>query len=115
MKSNWTADHWTNLALFVATLTLTGLGTVKTWDAIWASITPQSVSTFGLAITVFAKTMYTQKPRDPNVGERRSDPNPTVPVVEKKTLGGGTVVVPAVVENPGRPTEDQPEKKDPKP
>lgn len=105
MKSHWNSDHWTNLGLFMAVLLLTGLGTVETWEAIPAKITPAAVSTFGLAVATFLKTMYTPKPRDPNVGERRSDPLPTVPVTEKRSLGGGTTVVPAVVETPGRPLD----------
>ncbi len=113
MKSNWNSEHWTNLALFVASLALTGLGTVESWESIWKSITPQSVSAFGLSITVFLKVMYTQKPRDPYVGERRSDPLPTVPVVQKRTFGGGATIVPAVVENPGRPVDDQDPKVNP--
>lgn len=102
---NWTLEHWTNLGMFVAVLLFTGLGTVTSWQDIPKYITPGAVSTFALAVLTFIKTMYTNKPRDPNVGERRSDPLNTVPVTEKRTIGGGTQVVPAVVETPGRPID----------
>lgn len=104
---NWQLEHWTNLGMFVAVLLFTGLGTVTSWDAIPTYITPGSVSTFALAVLTFIKTMYTAKPRDPNIGERRSDPNRTVPVVGVTTTSGKTVIVPAAVENPGRPIDDQ--------
>lgn len=112
MNSNWTLEHWMNLGLFVATLAFTGLGTVETWDQVPLRIGPPAVATFALSVLTFVRTMYTQKPRDPNVGERRSDPNPTIPVVENHTRAGKTIT-PAVVENPGRPLEDQPPKDKP--
>lgn len=108
MRSNWNSDHWTNLGLFLSVLLLTGLGTVTTWDQIPARITPAAVSSFGLAVATFLKTMYTNKPRDPQFGTRSTDPNATVPVVEKRSLGGGTTLVPAVVETPGRPVDPNP-------
>lgn len=109
---NWQLEHWTNLGLFMAVLLFTGLGTVETWEAIPRYITPAAVSTFALAVLTFVKTMYTQKPRDPNVGERRTDPNATVSVVEKRSLGGGTTIVPVAVPNPGRPVDPDAPKPD---
>jgi len=103
---NWTVEHWTNFGLFVGTILLTGLGQVDKWGDIMNAMTPASVGGFGLACLTFLKTMYTNRPRDPQVGERRTDPLNTVPVVERKTFTG-TTVVPAVVENPGRPVDDQ--------
>ena len=106
MNTNWTIDHWINFGLFVATGIVAGMAGAETWNQLPNLITPKSTSTFLLGVLTFLRTMYTNKPRDPMVGERRSDPNPTIPVVETTKLSGGKVV-PAVVESPGRPVEDQ--------
>jgi hypothetical protein len=92
--------------MFMAVLLFTGLGTVPTWHEIPAHITTVNVSAFALSIITFLKTMYTAKPRDPNVGTRRTDPNPTAPIV---SVGGEPTAVPPV--NPGRPVD--PEKANP--
>ena len=97
---NWTLEHWLNLGLFVATLLLTGLGQVAKWEDVTHAITPLGVSSFGLAVLTFIRTMYTQKPRDPSVGTRRSDPLPTAPVV---TVDGQAEPIPPVT--PGRPLD----------
>ena len=98
---NWTTQHSINLALFVCTLLLTGLGTVATWQDIPHAINPTNVAGFGLSVLTFLKTMYTPPPRDTSIGTRASDPNPTAPIVQ--TGPNTAVAVPPV--NPGRPTE----------
>lgn len=100
---HWTVDHWLNLGLFVAATLLVGLGSVKDWHSIMDSITPANVSGFGLAVLTFIRTMYTAKPRDPEVGTRRSDPEDTAPLVQ---VSPG-VVRPVPPVTAGRPTEPQ--------
>jgi hypothetical protein len=105
---NWTTEHYINLGLFVLTLLLTGLAQVQDWDHVTSAITPVSVSGFGLGVLTFIKTMYTAKPRDPNVGTRRSDPMPTAPIVN---VGGHQEPVPPVT--PGRPVDPDAAKEKP--
>ena len=104
---NWTSEHYINLAMFVLTLLMTGLGQISSWNNIPAAITPISVSAFGLSVLTFLRTMYTAKPRDPSIGTRRSDPLNTQPVVN---VGGHAEPVPPVT--PGRPVDpDAPKEK----
>ncbi len=101
MNTNWTLDHWINLGLFVASTLLVGLSSLASWHDVWAALTPGNVGGFGLGLVAFFRTMYTNKPRDPNVGERRSDPNPTAPVVQV----GPNTVVPVPPVTAGRPVD----------
>ena len=99
---HWTADHYLNLGLFIASTLLVGLGSVADWHHVFSGITPANVSGFGLGILTFIRTMYTAKPRDPNIGTRSTDPAPTAPLIVTPTK-----VIPVPPVTPGRPTEPE--------
>lgn len=104
----WTADHWINFGVFFlgAFTTAAGLTASTKWADIPAMLTPLVVIGFLVSLGGFLRASQTNAARDPTLGTRATDPNPTAPLVK---VDHHVEAVPPV--NPGRPVD--PDKKEP--
>jgi hypothetical protein len=104
----WTFDHWMNLVIFLAGAVLAvGVTAATSWADMVKLFTPAIVLGFLISTAGFLKASNTNAARDPTLGTRRSDPNPTAPLVEV----GPNAVAPVPPVTAGRPVD--PEKKEP--
>ena len=98
----WGFDQWMNAAIFVlgALITAAGITATTHWADIPAMLTPAVVIGFLVSVFGFLRASNTNAGRDPSVGTRATDPNPTAPLVIDR---GHVEAVPPV--NPGRPVD----------
>lgn len=103
--TNWTATHWLNLGIFLfgGMVSTFGITAATSWSMLPHLFTPLTTIGYLVSLLGFLLQTATNRPRDPKVGERRSDPAPTAPLVE---VAPGTIApVPPVTA--GRPTEPE--------
>jgi hypothetical protein len=102
----WSFDHWMNFGIFLlGAVTAIGITAGTHWGDVPNLFTPATVIGFLISIMGFLRASVTNAARDPKMGTRASDPEPTAPL---ERVGNTVVPVPPV--NPGRPVD--PEKKD---
>jgi hypothetical protein len=100
--SNWTAQHWLNFGIFLLGTVISTLGiTASTpWADLPKLLTPLTTLGLGISLLGFLLQTATNKPRDPTLGTRSTDPADTERVVQ---VGQKVVPVPPI--NPGRPVD----------
>jgi glycerol uptake facilitator-like aquaporin len=97
----WSFDHWMNFVIFLAGAVLAvGITAATQWQDLPKLFTPAIVLGFVISTAGFLKASVTNAARNPDIGTRSTDPNPTERVVQ---VGQATIPVPPVT--PGRPVE----------
>lgn len=97
----WTFDHWMNFGIFIlGAVTAVGITATTRWWDVPSLFTPATVIGFAISVMGFLRASVTDKARDPALGSRSTDPNPTERVVK---VGQVDVGVPPVT--PGRPLD----------
>ena len=103
--TNWTATHWLNLGIFLfgGMISTFGITSSTSWAMLPHLFTPLATIGYLVSLLGFLLQTATNRPRDPNVGQRRSDPNPTAPLEQ---IAPG-VVQPVPPVTPGRPLDPE--------
>lgn len=97
----WTADHWLNFGIFIGgAVTAVGITATTSWGAVPALFTPATTIGFIISIMGFLRASLTDKARNPTLGSRSTDPNPT-----ERVVGVGPVNVGVPPVTPGRPLD----------
>ncbi len=101
--SNWTAQHWLNLGIFLfgGLVTTFGITAQTPWADVPKLLTPLTTIGYCVSLLGFLLQTATNRPRDPTFGTRSTDPLDTERVIRARD--GRAVPVPPVVE--GRPLD----------
>lgn len=98
----WTFDHWMNFGIFLlGAISAIGITASTSWGQVPSLFTPATVIGFLIATFGFLRASVTTAARDPLLGTRRSDPNPTAPLV----LVSPNAVAPVPPVTEGRPVD----------
>jgi len=97
----WSFDHWMNFGIFLlGAITAVGITASTQWGQVPSLFTPATTIGFAVSTLGFLRASVTNAARNPDIGTRSTDPNPTERVVQ---VGQATIPVPPVT--PGRPVE----------
>jgi len=103
----WTFDHWMNFGIFLlGAITAVGITASTQWGQVPSLFTPATTIGFAVSTLGFLRASVTNAARDPALGTRSTDPEPTERVVQI-----GSKVIPIPPTNPGRPVD--PDKEQP--